>query len=44
MRERFMRRLQRCTYCNSRDIDVHLPDDLGIVRCICNSCGNKWGQ
>ena len=44
MNDKIMRRLQRCTYCNSRDIHIHAPDELGIIMCLCRVCGNRWGQ
>ena len=31
MNEKIMRRLQRCTFCNSKDIHIHPPDDLGVM-------------
>jgi hypothetical protein len=44
MNERIMRRVSRCTYCNSKDVTVDHHHELGIMVCLCMVCGNKWGQ
>jgi hypothetical protein len=44
MRDKVIRKVKRCTYCNSTDIDIGHHHDLGVVMCLCRICGNRWGQ
>jgi hypothetical protein len=44
MNEKILARIQRCTFCNSKEINIHPPDDLGVMLCLCRACGNRWTQ
>lgn len=44
MHDRILQRIQRCTFCNSMDIHLATPNEIGIIQCLCRGCGNKWGQ
>jgi hypothetical protein len=44
MKESLIKKVSRCTYCNSTQVTIGHHHDLGVVMCLCTICGNRWGQ